>query len=203
MQSRGEIDEAQTILEIGRNKAHPSADLLVELCEILGAQGKMSQAESTALAALDVDSKHSNANICLGEIYFKMGWQESALDAFERAVAFAPEESRPKVKLLGGLMASGHISAAENRCHQFLAADTDNVDLWLSLGKIFEKMEKRQAAFAIYGQVLTLDPDNAFAHAYLGIACSYLGDKDRAIFYSEKAEAAGLNMLAVWKKIGR
>jgi len=236
-QSRGNWAEAKKILKEGQKKAHPSADLMVALSVVLGAQGKTSQAETAALAALDIDPKHSKANICLGEIYFKMGWQKSALEAFERAVAFDPNGTRPKVKLLGGLMAGGKLNEAENRCHEFLAAETGNVDLWLSLGQIFEKKEQRQAAFATYGQVLTIDPensmafsrqgrlfcefgqfaaaeascvralefdpDNALAHAYLGIACSYLGDKNRATLHSEQAEKAGMNMTVVWKKIGR
>jgi tetratricopeptide (TPR) repeat protein len=237
LESQGDFKGAQEVLEKGRIKAHPSADLLVKLCEVLEAQELTSQAETAALAALDVDPKHSDANICLGEIYFKMGWQKSALDAFERAVENDPEATRPRVKLLGGLMASGKLVEAENLCHEYLATNSNDVDLWLSLGQILEKMEKRQAAFTTYGQVLTidpdnsvaysrqgrlfcefgqfsaaetscekalqLDPDNALAHAYLGIACSYLGDKDRALIHSEKAEKAGMNMTVVYKIIGR
>ncbi len=237
MQDQGNFKGAQKILETGRAKAHPSADLLVELCKVLEAQDRTSQAEAMALAALDVDPNHSEANICLGEIYFKMGWQNSALDAFERALVLDPNGTRPKVKLLGGFMAGGLLQQAEDRCHEFLASESDNVDLWLSLGLILEKMEKRKAAFATYGQVLTidsknsiaysrqgrlfcefgqfsaaetscvraldLDPENFLAHAYLGIACSYLGEKDRALIHAEKAEKAGMNMTVVWKKIGR
>lgn len=237
LQRQGDIEEAQDILEAGRSKAHPSADLLVELCKVYDSEGRTSKAEAMALEALEVDPKNSEANICLGEIYFKMDWQQSALDAFERAVAYDPDSTRPKVKLLGGLMAGGKLFEAENQCHKFLAAKPDDVDLWLSLGLIFEKLDNRQAAFATYGQVLTLDSqnseafsrqgrlfcefgqysaaetacsralvfdsDNALAHAYLGIACSYLGDKERATVHSQKAEEAGLNMTVVWKKIGR
>ncbi len=234
---QGDLKGAEKILESGRRKAHPSADLLVELCKIFEAQGRTSKAEIIALEALEVDPKHSEANICLGEIYFTMGWQQSGLEAFERAAYLDPDETRPKVKLLGGLMAGGRLQEAENRCHEYLAVEPGNIDLWLSLGMVFEKLEKRQAAFATYGQVLTidsknsmaysrqgrlfcefgqysaaeaacvraldLDPDNALAHAYLGIACSYLGEKDRALKHSQIAEEAGFNMTVVWKKIRR
>mgnify|MGYP001019769076 FL=1 len=108
--------------------------------------------------------------------------------------------------------------------------------LWLSLGQVFEKQDKLREAFTTYGQVLSLDPDqaeayarqgrlfcrfgqydagrtacgkaleidpqNMLAHAYMGIACSNLGDGETARKHAQIAESGGMNMTAVWKKLG-
>ena len=197
----------------------------------------MARAESVTQEALAIDPQSVAAHQRMGEIYFRMGWPKSGLDSFRQAVALAPQETGPKVKLVGGLLEAGQLAEAEQACLEFVSVDADNVDLWLSLGQIFEKQEKPRVAFTTYGQVLVLDPenstayarqgrlfcqfsqfeaaetscrkaleldeDNALAHAYLGIACSYLGRNNEARQHAAIAEKAGLNMLAVWRKIGQ
>jgi Tfp pilus assembly protein PilF len=233
----GNLEKASDILETGQIKARASADLLVVLSRVYEAQEFMARAESITQEALVIDQNSVAAHMRMGEIYFRMGWPKSGLDSFRQAVALAPDETGPKVKLVGGLLEAGHLDAAEVQCLEYVSVDGDNVDLWLSLGQIFEKQEKRQAAFTTYGQILVLDPnnstayarqgrlfcqfsqfdaaetacrkaldideDNALAHAYLGIACSYLGRNNEARQHATIAENAGLNMLAVWKKIGQ
>ena len=231
------LKKAAQILETGRNKALPSADLLVLLSRVYEAQEFVARAESVTQEALAIDDKSVAAHLRMGELYFRLGWPKSGLDSFRQAVALAPDETGPKVKLVGGLLESGKLPEAEQACLEFVSVDADNVDLWLSLGQIFEKQEKHRAAFTTYGQILVLDPknsvayarqgrlfcqfsqfdaaetacrkaleidqDNALAHAYLGIACSYLGRTNEARQHAAIAEKAGLNMVAVWKKIGQ
>ena len=232
-----DLEKAADTLITGDNKAVPSADLLVLLSRVYEAQELMARAESVTQKALVIDENSVAAHLRMGEIYFRMGWPKSGLDSFREAVALAPDETGPKVKFVGGLLEAGQVAAAEQQCLEYVSVDGDNVDLWLSLGQIFEKQEKRQAAFTTYGQILVLDPknsmayarqgrlfcqfsqfdaaetacrraleideDNALAHAYLGIACSYLGRNNEARKHAAIAEKAGLNMLSVWKKIGQ
>ena len=131
----------------------------------------------------------------------------------------------------------GETAEAEDLCLQFISTDPDNPDLWLALGRSFEKQGKNREAFTTYGQVLSLDPedaeayarrgrlfcrfsqfeaaedacrkalsldpDNMVAHAYLGIACSYLDKGKDARKHARIAEAGGMNMGAVWEKLGK
>ena len=162
------LEAASEILETGRNKAHASADLLIVLSRVYEARELMARAEAVTHEALIVDEENVAAHLRMGEIYFRMGWAKSGLDSFREAIALAPNATEPKVKLVGGLLEAGQIAQAENTCLEFVSVDGDNVDLWLSLGQIFEKQEKRRAAFTTYGQALVLDPKNSEAYARQG-----------------------------------
>ena len=164
----GNYAEAATTLQTGRNKALPSADLLVSLSRVYEAQEAVAKAEAAASDALQIDPDHVAAHLRLGEIYFRMNWPTTGLERFRQAVALAPDQTEPKVKYVGGLLEAGQIDQAEQACLEYVSVDPENVDLWLSLGQILEKQEKRRAAFTTYGQILVLDPENSTAFARQG-----------------------------------
>ncbi len=233
----GELKEAEDILEIGRNKANPSSNLLVELAVVYEARDRMSKAEAAARDAVALDKENMDAHIRLGEIHFRMGAKKAGVGCYRRALALSPQEALPRVRLVNGLMDISETAEAEDLCLRFIASDPDNPDLWLALGRSFEKQGKNREAFTTYGQVLTLDPreaeayarqgrlfcrfgqfdaaeaacrkalaldpDNLLAHAYLGIACSYLDNGKDARKHARIAEAGGMNMGAVWEKLGK
>jgi len=233
----GELKDAQEILETGRNKANPSSNLLVELASVYEAREKMSKAEATAREAVALGPGNMNAHLRLGEIHFRTGSKKAGVASYRRALELSPEDALPRVRLVNGLMDIGESLEAEDLCLHFIASDPDNPDLWLALGRSFEKQGKNREAFTTYGQVLTLDPaeaeaharqgrlfcrfgqfdaaevscrqalaldkDNLVAHAYLGIACSYLENGKDARKHARIAEAGGMNMGAVWDKLGK
>ena len=233
----GELKEAEEILEIGRNKANPSSNLLVELAVVYEDRNRLSKAEAAAREAVDLDPKNMDAHIRLGEVHFRMGAKKAGVGCYRRALALSPREALPRVRLVNGLMDIGETAEAEDLCLQFISTDPDNPDLWLALGRSFEKQGKNREAFTTYGQVLTLDPreaeayarqgrlfcrfgqfdaaedacrkalsldqDNMVAHAYLGIACSYLDNGKDARKHARIAEAGGMNMSSVWEKLGK
>lgn len=233
--SRGALKDAEEILEIGRNKADASANLLVTLGKVYEAQDRMARAESVTREALVLDPESVDAHVRMGQIYFRLGWPKSGMESFRTAVALDPTATLPKVRVVGGLVEQNKVVEAEDECLKFISGDPDNPDLWLALGQVFEKQDKLREAFTTYGQVLSLDPamaeayarqgrlfcrfgqydagrsacgkaleldeDNMLAHAYMGIACSNLGDGENARKHAEIAEAGGMNMTAVWKKL--
>ena len=233
---KGDWAEAADVLETGRIKAAPSAELLVVLGHVYEAQGLFARAESVTREALVLDPEHVPAHLRMGEIYFKLGWPKSGLESYRTAVALAPEDVEPKVRLVGGMLEAGLTAEAEEKCLEFISIQPEAPELWLALGIVFEKQDKKRQAFTTYGQVLTIDNENAMAyarqgklfcefnqfdaaeiscrkalelddknalaHAYLGIACSYLGQEEDARKHAIIAERAGLNMGSVWSKIG-
>ena len=233
----GELKEAQKILETGKNKANSSSNLLVELALVYEAREKMSKAEATAREAVALGPENMSAHLRLGEIHFRTGSKKAGVASYRRALELSPEDALPRVRLVNGLMDIGETLEAEDLCLQFISSDPDNPDLWLALGRAFEKQGKNREAFTTYGQVLTLDPgeaeaharqgrlfcrfgqfdaaetscrkalsldkDNLVAHAYLGIACSYLNNGKDARKHARIAEAGGMNMGAVWDKLGK
>ncbi len=233
----GELKEAQEILVTGKNKANPSSNLLVELARVYEAREKMSQAEAAARDAVALGPGNMRAHLILGEIHFRTRSKKAGVASYRRAWELSPEDALPRVRLVNGLMDIGETLEAEDLCLQFISTDPDNPDLWLALGRSFEKQGKNREAFTTYGQVLTLDPteaeaharqgrlfcrfgqfdaaeascrmalaldrDNLVAHAYLGIACSYLDNGKDARKHARIAEAGGMNMGAVWDQLGK
>jgi tetratricopeptide (TPR) repeat protein len=185
--SIGELSEAQEILETGRNKANSSSNLMVELSGVYEARDHMSKAESAARDAVALDPENVDAHIRLGEIHFRMGSKKAGVESYRRAQALSPREALPRVRLVNGLMDIGETAEAEDLCLQYISSDPDNPDLWLALGRSFEKQGKHREAFTTYGQVLTLDPDEAEAYARQGRLFCRFGQFDSAEHACRKA----------------
>ncbi|MCP4574426.1 MAG: tetratricopeptide repeat protein [bacterium] len=168
LSASGDDPGATVILERGRVAADPSVTLLVALGRSYQREQKWSRAETAAREALVIDDKHADAHVLLGEIYFALDWQQSGLESYRRAVELEPEAVLPQVRLVGGLLDSGQVKEAENRCLQFISGGTESAELWLALGRVFEKQDKHREAFTTYGQVLTIDPENGQAFARQG-----------------------------------
>jgi tetratricopeptide (TPR) repeat protein len=233
----GDLEEAQEVLETGRNKANSSSNLLVELAVVYESRGQLTKAEAAARDAVLMDKDNPEAQIRMGEIHFRLGSKTAGVACYRRAQALSPQDALARVRLVNGLMDIGDSVEAEDLCLQFISTDPDNPDLWLALGRSFEKQGKNREAFTTYGQVLSLDDQeaeayarrgrlfcrfsqfeaaesacrkslaldsgNMVAHAYLGIACSYLDKGKDARKHARIAEAGGMNMGAVWDKLGK
>ncbi len=235
LQNESDWDQAAQVLEMGRNKAVSSAELMVALGTVYEEQNHLGKAEAVTRAALSIDPKSVSGHIRMGEIYFQLGWPKSGMESFQTAHDLAPALALPKVRLVGGLVEQNKLSAAEDECLKFISSDVENADLWLALGQVFESQNKLREAFTTYGQVLTLggekaeayarqgrlfcrfgqydagktscaqalalDDQNLLAHAYMGIACSHLGESEAARKHARIAEAGGMKMNAVWDKL--
>jgi len=164
----GAYKEAAQILEKGRTKALPSSKLLVALGEAYAAQELYSRAEAVTREALVLDGKNVQAHMQMGDLYFRLGWPKSGLESYQQAVALAPGDPAPQVRLVAGFLEAGQAARAEDTCLRFIADYPEQPDLWLSLGQVFEKQGKQREAFTTYGQVLTLDPQNSLAYARQG-----------------------------------
>jgi tetratricopeptide (TPR) repeat protein len=68
-------------------------------------------------------------------------------------------------------------------------------------GRLYCRFKQFEAAAMECRTALSLDPDDALAHAYLGIACAWLGQREEARAHALKAEAAGMRMNTVWEKL--
>ncbi len=168
LMARGQYKDAAEVLEKGRNKALPSADLLVQLGKAYQGQELFARAESVTREALLLDPNHLDAHLRMGEIYFRLGWNKSGLESLARAVELAPQEDLPKVRLVEALCRDQQLDIAEDKCLEFISTNNQSPDLWLSLGQVFEKQDRQRQAFTTYGQVLTIDPDNSMAFARQG-----------------------------------
>jgi tetratricopeptide (TPR) repeat protein len=86
---------------------------------------------------------------------------------------------------------------------QVLTLDEESSEAWARQGKLFCEFGQFEAAAQSCRRALELDEDDSLAHAYLGIALAHVGDSDEARHHALIAEAAGLNMTAVWRALDR
>ena len=84
---------------------------------------------------------------------------------------------------------------------QVLSLVPDSAEALARQGRLFCRFGQFSSAAEACRRALAMDAGNLVAHAYLGIACSYLGQGDEARHHAQIAEAGGLNMTAVWKKL--
>lgn len=185
----GDVAGAIRALEEGRQKAAPSARLLVALGEAYVAANRLADAEETTRAALVHDAAAPGAQLQLGRIYELVGWPESAVECYEKAVAQSPQDVAAQCALVGGLVAVGRAAAAEKLGRECVAA-RDDADLWVALGEAQEAQEALRDAFNTYGRALVASPAHAGAHARRGRLYCRFGQFDAAATECRAALAA-------------
>jgi len=84
---------------------------------------------------------------------------------------------------------------------QVLTLDPKRSEAYARQGRLFCRFGQYSAGMTACTRALELDEHNILAHAYMGIACSNLGDGENARKHAQIAEAGGMNMTAVWKKL--
>ena len=120
-----------------------------------------------------------------------------------RFIAADPEHVDLWLALGGVFEKQGKHREAFTTYGQALTLDPGSATAWARQGKLFCEFGQFDPAAQSCRQALALEPENPLAHAYLGIALSRLGKGDEARAHAEIAEAAGLNMTAVWKALDR
>jgi Flp pilus assembly protein TadD len=84
---------------------------------------------------------------------------------------------------------------------QVLNKNPDSAPAHSRRGRLYCRFRQFEAAAMECRAALALDPADALAHAYLGIACAWLGQREEARTHALQAEAAGMHMNSVWEKL--
>lgn len=176
----GDAAAATKVLLEGRAKASPSAQLLVLLGAAWLGQSRVADAEEATQAALALDPTIAGGQLQLGAIFTYVGWPESALDCFEKALAQSPGDSATQCALVYGLIGVGRAAQGEKECRGFLGSTMDNAGLLIVLGETLEAQEALRDAFNVYGRALVVDPRSADAHARRGRLFCRFGQFDAA-----------------------
>jgi tetratricopeptide (TPR) repeat protein len=176
----GDAAAAAKVLAEGRAKATPSAQLLVLLGAAWLGQSRFADAEEATQAALAIDPAIAGAQLQLGAIFTRIGWPESALDCFEKALSQSPGDSSAQVALVYGLIGAGRAAQGERECRSFLGDKMADAGLLIALGETLEAQEQLRDAFNVYGRALVVDPRSADAHARRGRLFCRFGQFDAA-----------------------
>lgn len=114
-----------------------------------------------------------------------------------------PREAALWVALGEALEARENLKEAFAAYGRALAEDSKCADAYARRAHLFCRMGQFEAAQNECRTALSFAPDHPLAHAYLGVACAYLGQKEEARRHALTAEQAGLHMGSVWEKLGK
>jgi tetratricopeptide (TPR) repeat protein len=164
----GDGAAALKVLREGRAQARPSAPLLVLLGAACLDQNKLADAEQATQDALTLDPAVPGGDIQLGAIFERVGWPESAVECYARALARTPADNAARCAMAHGLVAAGRAAQAEKECVGWLGTAMKEPSLLVALAQALEAQDQLRPAFNIYGRVIMVDPLNAEAHARRG-----------------------------------
>lgn len=118
-----------------------------------------------------------------GRNFAEMGFPESAMDHFERALRMEPQtEDLPYIYSYMGtcLKETGRYAEAIEVLSKGLAEDEERPDLHNTLGVCFFKTEDYEQAINHFRRAVELNPASAIDYANLGVNYHKLGDKAMA-----------------------
>ena len=176
----GDNAAAVKVLTDGRTTALPSAQLLVLLGAARLEESRLADAEEATQAALKLDPAIPGGQLQLGAIFARIGWPETALDCYEKALAQSPNDPDAQAALVYGLIGAGRAAQGEQECRRFLGAGMADAGLLIALGESLEAQEALRDAFNVYGRAIVVDPRSAGAHARRGRLFCRFGQFDAA-----------------------
>lgn len=175
----------------------------VQLGEIFIALGWSRSGLECFRTAVDLSPGDTLAQVRLVHGLCEVGELEEAEETCLQFIAADQEHAGLWLALGRVFEAQGKRREAFTTYGQVLTLDPNSSEAWARQGKLFCEFGQFEAAEHSCRRALELDEDDALAHAYLGIALAHIGDGDEARRHALIAEAAGLNMTAVWKALDR
>jgi len=154
-----------------------------------------------AKSALDKEPRSPEAYAALADAYNALGKQAEAIDAIQKAIDLAPENSMWPLRLGGYYMAQGKLPEAAAQWQSAANLDPQNTFALYDLGAVNMRQNRLADARGNFQDVLKLVPDAA---SYLQLGSVYLlqGKYSDAIDMDRKAiELDGSNREA-WANLG-
>lgn len=127
-------------------------------------------------------------------------------DARARCLAFidaAPAEAQLWLALGQVFEDQDKPREAFNTYGQVLSLDANSAEAWARQGRLYCRFGQFAPAADACRRALELDDGNLLAHAWLGRAASCLGDQEQARRHAQIAEAGGMDMSSVWRKLNQ
>lgn len=167
----------------------------LRVAEVYEARGDLPHAAAVLGALAQEPRTHLPSLAALGDIYRRQGDMEHARQAYDAAVASAPETPAVKGPLLFSRgMVLSHMGQAAAADHDLMAAlklQPDNANLLNFIGYTWmEQGKKQDEAFDYIRRAMALKPDDGYILDSYGWALHRRGDTNAAIEWLEKAVAA-------------
>ncbi len=137
----------------------------------LGLEEKFDRAVAIIRAIIAEDPDIIDAYFTLGNLYFKQGELENALESFFEALDRKPDDAFTVINIANSYIRMGNLEEAEKFIVSFLPSLPPDSQLYLILGNILNAQEKYEEAIAHYEKCIELNPYSASAYSALGGIC--------------------------------
>jgi len=125
----------------------------------------------------------------LGHTYLVTGKSQEALKTMDKVLALNPQNVDALTVCAGILDATGRKDEARSYYERALAIEPESRHLRMSYAGNLASHGKLREAIKIYETLIADFPEEQAFYQYTGIACSYLGEFDRAISLLQQAVA--------------
>lgn len=172
-------------------------------------QKKMDEAIAILKQGLDRLPDSEILLVRLGHTYAVSGKFLLALKAMESVLQLNPRNVDALTVSAGILDAAGRKEEAWGLYRRALKVEPESKTLRVSLAASLASAGKLNEAIEIYRKLIEEFPDDQSLYQFTGLAYSYLGDHDRAIFYLKQAVAimptrsGYFNLAVAYEKAGR
>ena len=125
----------------------------------------------------------------VGTFYKATGMPDKAIQSFENAIAFKPDDAEAHNNLGVTLQDLGQLDMAVKNYEKAITIKPDYAEAHNNLGNILRELGQLDMAVKNYEKALAIKPDYAVAHYNLGIVLKEFGQRDTAVKSFEKALA--------------
>lgn len=192
-------------------KQHADSELAVEVAEVLAerhpdsgmafyvlGQLRMDRSDwDGALSALDrsiaLQPNFGRAQIARAEVQRQRGEMEDGFDRLQRFVDVNPDDIAAKQGLVQMLVAMGRDERALEVLDKVYDSHLDQALLAYNLGLLALELEALERARKFFEQAVSLEPDRADGHYFLGRISDYHGEQADAIAHYDRV-TTGVNV---------
>jgi Tfp pilus assembly protein PilF len=189
-----DLDEASALLDRGKGKKGlaEGEDLYLHgMALVQQAQGKVDEAEKSALRAMLLDPAQAEYHTLVAELYEQKGSPSLAIDAFEKALATpGMMPSAGVYHRLGALyQKEQRYTDALDRYKQSVTVDSTFAPAWKDVATLYALAKRHQEAASAWLRYTQLRPDDLEGHLGLAQACLETQKPQTALQAAERAWA--------------
>ncbi len=144
-------------------------------------RGDLQEADRLLVEALRECKTDAEARALYGDVLWRLGQHEAALQQLQWAVQQAPDLPSIQLRLAEKYLESGDTGLAQRHTEAAIRHGHDNGAAWLTHGRVLQAQGKMEAAIRAYQRSLDCYPDNPDALASLAVCYQASGQLDRAL----------------------
>lgn len=157
--SNGDYERGISILKFALKRNANDTIALYNIGMALSDKGMLIESESLLNRLISLEPSDARARIALGVALARQNKIKEAIDSLQIAVNLDPQDPFA-LKNLGALMISdsNHWEDAELYLKRATQIQEDDAQVWINLGKLYEKSERLDEADDAYIKVLNINP---------------------------------------------